>query len=131
MTVTRRAVSTGIDQTGTVAMVTGGTSGIGAVVVLALAVRADGGIVMQGPGLRHRGRRRGRTTRSVPSVVRAGDYARSASASSRNSSTRTFMSDDVCANETSHCSSSPGGVRTPRFTPHSHDSSAAPKSVRL
>ena len=37
----------------------------------------------------------------------------------------------VCASDTNHCSSSPGGVRMPRLTPHSQDSSASWKSVAL
>ncbi len=57
--------------------------------------------------------------------------ARSAWASSLKSDTRTAISSSVCANDTSHCSSSPGGVRMLRFTPHSQDSSATRKSVAL
>ena len=57
--------------------------------------------------------------------------ARRASASSRKSVTSWSMSARVCASDTSHCSSSPGGVRMPRLTPHSQDSSATPKSVAL
>ena len=44
----------------------------------------------------------------------------------RNSATSRSMSSLVCANDTSHCSSSPGGVRMPRLTPQSQLSSAAP-----
>ena len=61
----------------------------------------------------------------------AGAHPRSARASSVKSSTRWSMSSLVWANETSHCSSRPGGVRTFRFTPQSQDSSATPKSVAL
>ena len=57
--------------------------------------------------------------------------ARRACASSPKSSTSVAMSAGVWASDTSHCSSSPGGVRMPRLTPHSQLSSAAPKSVRL
>lgn len=56
---------------------------------------------------------------------------RSACAMSSNDCTNRPMSSCVCATETSHCSSSPGGVRMPRLTPHSQLSSAVSKSVRL
>ena len=59
------------------------------------------------------------------------DQALSACASSSNSCTSKPMSSCVCATDTSHCSSSPGGVRMPRLTPQSQLSSAVPKSVRL
>jgi hypothetical protein len=65
----------------------------------------------------------------LPAQQPASDQARNSLASSSKASTHLPMSASVCASDTSHWSSMPGGVKTPRLMPHSQPNSATSKSV--